>query len=40
MSATVKPSSALTIGISWLVVIVPATWGIYFTVLGAANLFK
>ncbi len=40
MSAAVKPSSALSIGLAWLVVIVPATWGIYYTVLGAANLFK
>jgi hypothetical protein len=40
MSATVKPSSPLSIGLAWLVVIVPATWGVYYTVLGAANLFK
>jgi hypothetical protein len=40
MSSAVKPSSTLAIGLAWLVVIVPATWGVYFTVLGAANLFK
>jgi hypothetical protein len=35
-----KTSSPLTIALSWLVVIVPATWGIYNTALRAANLFK
>jgi hypothetical protein len=36
----VKSSSALTIAISWLVVIIPASWGIYNTALGAAKLFQ
>jgi len=35
-----KPSSAATIALAWLVVIIPAAWGVYNTVLRAANLFK
>jgi hypothetical protein len=37
---TAKPSTTLAIAIAWLVVIVPAAWGIYNTALKAANLFK
>ncbi len=37
---TVKPSTTLAIAVAWLVVIVPAGWGIYNTALKAANLFK
>jgi hypothetical protein len=40
MSAAIKPSSALSIALAWLVVIVPAAWGVYNTALKAANLFK
>jgi hypothetical protein len=39
-SATPRPSSPLSIALSWLVVIVPAAWGVYLTALRAANLFK
>ena len=35
-----KPSSAAAIALAWLVVIVPAAWGVYNTVLRAVNLFK
>ena len=35
-----KTGSPLTISLSWLVVIIPAAWGIYNTALRAANLFK
>jgi len=38
--ATVKSSSPAMIALAWLVVIIPAAWGVYYTVLGAANLFK
>ena len=34
------PSSILGISLAWLVVIIPAAWGIYNTALRAANLFK
>jgi hypothetical protein len=34
------PSSILAISLAWLVVIVPAAWGVYNTALRAANLFK
>lgn len=37
---TAKPSSPLTITLAWLVVLIPAGWGIYTTALRAANLFK
>ncbi len=37
---TAKPSSPIAIALAWLVVIVPAGWGIYNTALRAANLFK
>jgi hypothetical protein len=37
---TAKPSSPLTIALAWLVVLIPAGWGIYNTALRAANLFK
>ena len=35
-----KPSSPLTIALAWLVVLIPATWGVYLTAMRAANLFK
>jgi hypothetical protein len=35
-----KPSSALTITLAWMVVLIPAAWGVYNTLLGAAKLFK
>lgn len=35
-----KPSSPLTIALAWLVVLIPAAWGVYLTALRAANLFK
>ncbi len=34
------PSSVLTIVLAWLVVLIPATWGVYLTALRAANLFR
>jgi hypothetical protein len=36
----VATSSPAIIALSWLVVIIPAAWGIYLTALRAANLFK
>jgi hypothetical protein len=40
MLDTVKKSSPVSIALAWLVVLVPATWGVYTTALRAANLFK
>jgi len=40
MSDTAKPSSAFAIALAWLVVIIPAAWGIYNTALKAAKLFQ
>ncbi|WP_263377959.1 MFS transporter small subunit [Granulicella paludicola] len=40
MSSTSSTSTPLSIALSWLVVIIPAVWGIYLTALRAANLFK
>ena len=40
MTASAKSSSALSIALAWLIVLVPATWGVYNTVLGAAKLFQ
>jgi hypothetical protein len=37
---TAKPSSPATVALAWLVVLIPAAWGIYNTALRAANLFK
>jgi len=37
---TVKPTSALSICLAWLVVLIPTAWGVYLTALRAANLFK
>jgi hypothetical protein len=39
-TSTAKPSSPLAIALAWLVVLIPAAWGIYFTAQRAANLFK
>jgi hypothetical protein len=33
-------SSPLTIALAWLVVVLPAAWGVYNTVLRAAKLFQ
>ena len=38
--ASHKPSSPLSIALAWLVVLIPAAWGVYLTALRAANLFK
>jgi hypothetical protein len=35
-----KPSSPLTIALAWLVVLIPAGWGVYNTILRAAKLFQ
>jgi hypothetical protein len=35
-----KPSSPLAIALAWLVVVLPASWGVYNTALGAAKLFQ
>ncbi len=40
MTSTVKKSSAASIALAWLVVLIPAAWGVYLTALRAANLFK
>jgi hypothetical protein len=40
MPNQIKKSSPLTIALAWLVVLIPAGWGIYNTALKAANLFR
>ena len=35
-----KPSSPAIIALAWLIVLIPTGWGVYLTVLRAANLFK
>ena len=40
MTSTSKPSSAVSIALAWLVVILPAAWGVWLTAMRAANLFK
>ncbi len=40
MPETAKKSSPLTIALAWLVVLIPASWGVYNTALKAVNLFK
>lgn len=35
-----RPSSSFAIALAWLVVLIPAAWGVYLTALRAANLFK
>jgi hypothetical protein len=32
-------SSPAAVGLAWLIVLLPAAWGVYNTVLRAANLF-
>ncbi len=32
-------SSSVSVALAWLVVVLPAAWGVYNTVLRAANLF-
>lgn len=39
MSDQIKKSSAASIFLAWLIVSVPAGWGVYNTVLGAIKLF-
>ena len=39
-ATSAKPSSPLGLALAWLVVLIPAGWGVYLTVLRAANLFK
>jgi hypothetical protein len=36
----VKPSSPATIALAWLIVCIPAAWGVYNTVLNALKLFR
>jgi hypothetical protein len=38
-AAQAKRSSPALILLAWLVVSIPAAWGIYFTVLNATKLF-
>lgn len=40
MATEIKKSSAAAIALAWLVVLIPASWGVYNTVLKAAALFK
>jgi hypothetical protein len=40
MSDTAKSSSPAAIALAWLVVIIPAAWGVYNTALRAAKLFQ
>ncbi len=40
MESVQKSSSPLTVALAWLVVVLPAAWGVYNTVLRAANLFR
>lgn len=35
-----KPSSPIVIALAWMIVLIPASWGIYLTAMRAANLFK
>jgi hypothetical protein len=38
-SSKIAGSSMLGIALAWVVVVLPAAWGVYNTVLRAANLF-
>jgi hypothetical protein len=38
--STEKASSPLQIALRWLVVSIPAAWGIYHTMLNALKLFR
>jgi hypothetical protein len=38
--ASKSSSSPVTVALTWLIVLVPAAWGLYLTALRAANLFK
>jgi hypothetical protein len=40
MATEIKKSSPAIIALAWLVVLIPASWGIYNTALKAAALFK
>ena len=35
----VKKTSSLAIAVAWLIVVAPASWGVYNTVLNAQKLF-
>jgi hypothetical protein len=35
-----KKSSPLSIALAWLIVCIPAAWGVYYTVLNALKLFQ
>ena len=35
----IRPTPALAIVLAWLVVVVPASWGVYSTALNAKKLF-
>ncbi len=37
---TVKKSSPLLIAVAWLIVVVPAGWGLTFTVQNALKIFQ
>jgi hypothetical protein len=39
-TSSAKPSSSFAIALAWLVVLIPAAWGVYLTAQRAANLFK
>jgi hypothetical protein len=39
-TSSAKPSSPLANALAWLVVLIPAAWGVYLTAQRAANLFK
>jgi hypothetical protein len=40
MTSTPNKSSAASIALAWLVVLIPAAWGVYLTAMRAASLFK
>ena len=40
MTSTPTKSSAASIALAWLVVLIPAAWGVYLTAMRAASLFK
>jgi hypothetical protein len=35
-----KPSSAASIALAWLIVLIPSAWGVYLTAQRAAKLFQ
>jgi hypothetical protein len=40
MVAEKKKTSSPVIALAWIVVLIPAAWGVYFTVLNAMKLFQ